>query len=117
APISPISREDSMNGLNASLRVEQLGARTLPSVGGFIGGFFNPSPTVQADLAQLQADAQTLHNDLVTLGPTLNQDRQALQTAVQDALANDPAVVAAKATLTADRAAAISTLTADWQAI
>src|SRR5262249_25471873 len=116
----------SMSGLRTSLHVEELGDRTLPSGFGFWHGHgfgfgfgfgANLSPTVQADIAQLRTDQQQLQTDLVALGPTLQADQQALQTAIQNAFANNTDVQAAKTTLTNDRATWRATIQADWQAI
>ena len=116
-----------MNGKMISLRVEELGERSLLSgfglglgfgFGGFGGGFFSPpSAAVQADLMKLHTDEQQLGTDLKTLAPTLRTDRQALATAVQTALTSDTAVMAAKTTLTTDRMTWGATLKTDWQAI
>ncbi len=108
-----------MNGFNTALRVEELGDRCLLSgFGGFgFGSFFMPSPTVQADLAQIKTDTQKLQSDLTTLGPMLQTDRQAITTAVQAAIQNDASVQTAMTTLQTDRTAAKTTLTADWQAV
>jgi chromosome segregation ATPase len=113
-----------MNTFKTSLCLEELGDRWLPSgFGGFghwsgfghFGG--NLSPAVKADLAQLHTDEQKLQTDLATLAPTLQTDRQALQTAIQTAYQNNTDVQSAQATLTADRTKWKAALKGDWQAI
>jgi len=103
-----------MNRRNTSLRVEQLDGRALPSGFGSWGGFLSHlSPAIQADLAQLRTDTQQLQTDLIALAPTLNADRQAITTAIQDAVQNDPDIQAAKDELKADKASWQTTLQAD----
>jgi hypothetical protein len=111
--------ENCMNVRKTTLGMESLESRTLPSGspwGGW-GGFFNPSPAVQADLAKIQTDLQTLHTELVSLAPTLKSDEQALHTAITAAIDNDATVEAAEATLKADITTWGTTLKADWQAV
>ena len=106
-----------MTKWNASLRVEELDGRALPSGFGFGGFFSHLSPAVQADLAQLRTDTQQLRTDLTTLAPTLQADRQAIAAAIQEAVQNNPEVQAAKDELQADRATWQTTLQADRAAI
>lgn len=106
-----------MMSWNASLGVEELDGRALPSGFGF-GGFFSQlSPAVQADLAQLRTDTHQLRTDLTTLAPTLQADRQAIATAIQGAVQNSPDVQSAKDELQDDRQTWQTTLQADRAAI
>jgi chromosome segregation ATPase len=102
---------------NASLRVEELDGRALPSGFGFGGLFSHLGPAVQADLAQLRTDTQQLRTDLTTLAPTLQADRQAIATAVQNAVQNNPDVQSAKDELQNDRQTWQTTLQTDRAAI
>jgi hypothetical protein len=102
-----------------TLGMETLESRALPSGSPWSGlaGLFTPSPAVQADLAKIQTDLQTLHTDWVNLGPTIKKDQQALQTAITTAKDSDTSVESAEATLKAALSTWGTTLQADWQAI
>ena len=99
------------------ISIDQLESRALLSGfghhhpgGGFLP-FLSPSPAVQADLAKIQQDEQTLHTEAQSLAPTLQADWQAIQTAIQ----NSTTVQAAKQTLSTDQTAFYTTIKADWQ--
>jgi hypothetical protein len=89
------------------LKVEELEPRSLPSGLGLF------SPVVQADLARLRADVRKLQSDAAALAPTLQMDQQAIQAAI----ANSPAVKAARAMFTSDLTAWGMVLQADFRAI
>jgi hypothetical protein len=96
--------------------VDELEGRALLSGTTGPGGIWS-NPAVQADLAKIQTDQQTLMNDIKTLAPTLQKDQQGIQTAIQSAIANDASVKSAQSTLTGDEATAKTTLQNDWKAI
>ena len=102
-----------MRGNRCMLAVEALESRSLLS----LSGLLNPSPAVQADLAKIVADQQTLIHDITSQGATLQKDVQGLISATQAAYQNDPAVHAAFMALTTDTRTFQSTLVADYLAI
>ncbi len=80
------------------------------------GGGIWSNPAVQADLVKIQTDQKALQAEIKTQAPTLRTDQQAIQTAIQSAIKNDPAVVTAETTLKTDQATAKTTLQNDLKA-
>ncbi|MDR3633151.1 MAG: hypothetical protein P4L84_04890 [Isosphaeraceae bacterium] len=95
--------------------VDELEGRALLST--TTGSSVWSNPAVQADLAKIQADQKTLIADTKAAAPTIQKDEQAIQTAIQNAIANDASVQSATATLNTDQTAAQATLSKDWKAI
>jgi hypothetical protein len=95
--------------------VDELENRSLLSFFGLFGGGSGgtQSAAVQADLAKIQTDRQTLQTDVNNLRPTLQADAQAIGTAIT----NSTSVQAAKTTLKTDVTAWQTTIKADWTAL
>ncbi len=96
--------------------VDELEGRALLSTMQGPGSVWS-NPAVQADLAKIKTDTQTLVSDSKTAAPTIRTDQMAIQTAIKSAIANDSAVKTAQATLKTDQTAAQTTLSKDWKAI
>jgi hypothetical protein len=117
APVRFIARfalayqENQMSVRRANLGVETLEAREVPARFGMgIGMGMGLGELINAHQAKFD-------NDLVVLGPTVQKDQQAVQTAIANAIANDPSVKAAIATLKADQATLFTTIQADVKAV
>jgi hypothetical protein len=100
------------NKNRVTFTVVELEGRSLLS-GMTAAPFVANSPAVQADLAKIKMDQQTLQTDMKNLAPTLLADQNAIQVAIK----NSKTVQATEKTLAHDAATWQATLQADFWAV